>query len=201
MDKQTDRTCSATLKNDAVTRMIREGTRMGELCFPRRGKHRGGSLTGNSADGVAWGGSECMLFAKDGGMTNPHVDVQSVPGGTGKIVHMPAAGIIRKVNHADTQGPAKQAIVVHADDMSRVIETLKRDTGKESTSQYGGRLQTLPEFARVLRGAGIRFVVMNFPARCSYALPAKCAHVFTTIGLVESSAWHPVFGQKITCSA
>lgn len=90
------------------------------------------------------------------------MDVQSVPGGTGKIVHMPAAGIIRKVNHADTQGPAKQAIVVHADDMSRVIQTLKIDTGKESTSQYGGKLQTLPEFARVLRGAEIRFCCDEF---------------------------------------
>lgn len=64
MDKKTDRTCYATLKNDVVTRMIREETRIGELCFPRRGKHRGGSLTGDSADGVAWSGSECMLFAK-----------------------------------------------------------------------------------------------------------------------------------------
>ncbi|CAN0437442.1 unnamed protein product, partial [Hapterophycus canaliculatus] len=150
VDKQTDRTCSATFKNDAVTRMIREEARMGQLCFPRRVEDRGGSLTGNSADDVAWSGSECMLFAKDGGMTNPHVDVQFVPGGTGKIIHMPAAGIKRKVNHADTQAPAKQAIVVHADDMSRVIETLKIDTGKESTSQHGGKLQTLPEFARVL---------------------------------------------------
>lgn len=135
VDKQTDRTCSATLENDAVTKMMREDTRMGELSFPRRGKRRGGELTGSSADGIAWGGSECMLFAKDGGMTNPHVDVQSVPGGTGTILYMPAAGIIRKVNHAAHQGPAKQAIVVHADDIEDVVRTLEIDTEKESTSQ------------------------------------------------------------------
>lgn len=125
VDKSTDKTCYATMKNDAVTKMIREGTRMGELLFPHRGKQPGGRLVGNSADGVAWSGSKCMLFAKDGGMTTPHVDVQAVPGGTGRIFHMPAAGIIRKVNHAYTEGPAKQAIVVHADDMDRVVETLK----------------------------------------------------------------------------
>ncbi|CAN0099118.1 unnamed protein product [Ectocarpus sp. 12 AP-2014] len=201
-NKSTDRTCYATMENDTVTAMIREGTRMGELCFPRRGNHqRCGRLTGNSADGVAWSGSECMLFAKDGGMTNPHVDVQSVPGGTGTIIHMPAAGVIRRVNHADAQGPVKQAIVVHADDMSRVIETLQINTGKESASQYGGPPRTLPEFARVLRNEGIRFVVINFPVRCSYALPARCAHAFVTIGLVESSAWHPVYKQDMKCSA
>ena len=116
---------------------------------------------------------------------------------------MPAAGIIRKVNHAHTEGPAKQAIVVHAGDMDRnaEIETLKIDTAKESTSQYGGKVRTLPEFARALRGAGIRFVVMDIPARCSYALPARCAHVFITIGLVESAAWHPVFSQEVNASA
>ena len=171
---------------------------MGELCFPRRGNHHQcGTLTGSEADGVAWSGSECMLFAKDGGMTNPHVDVQSVPGGTGRIIHMPAAGVIRKVNRGDTRGPAKQAIVVHADDMLTVIETLKINTNKESTSQYGGPSRTLPEFARVLKSNGIRFVVMNFPSECSYALPARCAHVFVTIGLVESSAWHPVYKQDM----
>ncbi|CAN0554191.1 unnamed protein product, partial [Ectocarpus sp. 12 AP-2014] len=39
-NKLTDRTCYATLENDTVTAMIREGTRMGELCFPRRGNHQ-----------------------------------------------------------------------------------------------------------------------------------------------------------------
>ena len=197
VDDKTDKTCYSTMKNDAVTKMIREGTRIGELCFPGRGRHSGGVLTGDSADGVSWSGSECMHFAKDNGMTNPHVDVQSVPGGTGKIYHMPAAGIIRTVNRDDTHVPAKQAIVVHADDMSKVIETLDIDTRKESTSQYGGKPRTLPEFAIVLRDAGIRFVVMDFPWRCSYVLPAKCAHVFITLGLVESAAWHPVFSQDM----
>ena len=115
-----------------------------------------------------------------------------------KLKHMPAAGIIRKVNHAE--GAAKQAIVVHADDMDRVVKTLKINTAKESTSQYGGDVQTLPEFARTLRGAGIRFVVVDFPVRCCYALPARCAHVFVTIGLVESAAWHPVLSQRMNVS-
>ena len=189
----------ATMKHDDTTAMIRDGTTMGQLCFPRRNKkHKGGTFTGEYADGVTWSGSECMLFAKDGGMTKPHIDVQSVPGGkTGDIMHMPAAGVIRRVNHQDTPGPAKQAIVVHPDDMSKVIETLKIDTRKESTAQYGGRLTTLPQFAQKLREAGIRFVAMDFPARCSYALPARCAHVFITLGLVESSAWHPVFKEDM----
>lgn len=112
-------------------------------------------------------------------------------------MHMPAAGVIRKVNRRATKGPAKQAIVVHADDMSSVMKTLQIDTGKESTSQYRGQTRTLLEFARVLKGAGIRFVVVDFPASCSYALPAECAHVFITIGLVESSAWHPVFKKTM----
>ncbi|CBN80317.1 conserved unknown protein [Ectocarpus siliculosus] len=194
-NKRTDKTCYATLENDTVTAMIREGTRMGELCFPRRGNHlQYGTLTGKEADGVAWSGSECMLFAKDGGMTNPHVDVQSVPGGTGRIIHMPAAGVIRRVNYVEENRPAKQAIVVHADDMSRVIETLKINTKKESASQYGGPPRTLPEFARVLKSKGIRFVVMNFPSRCSYALPARPsfmrAHELALRGLLHSNdAW------------
>ncbi|CAN0261029.1 unnamed protein product [Ectocarpus sp. 12 AP-2014] len=199
VDKKTGPNAYATMKNDDTTAMIREGTRMGELCFPRRPRSgsRGGKLTGCRADGVEWSGSECMFFAKDGGMTNPHIDVQSVPGGSGRIMYMPAAGVIRRVNHQDVPGPAKQAIVVHADDMYKVIETLKIDTRKESTGQYGGNLTTLPELARELREAGIRFVAMDFPGRCSYALPAQCAHVFITRGLVESAAWHPVFKEDM----
>ena len=171
---------------------------MGELCFPHRSRGRqGGKLTGCRADGVEWSGSECMLFAKDGGMTNPHIDVQSVPGGSGQIMYMPAAGVVRRVNHQDVPGPAKQAIAVHADDMDTATDTLDIDIRKESTSQYRGTLTTLPQFARKLREAKIRFVVMDFPGRCSYALPAQCAHVFITIGLVESAAWHPVFKQDM----
>lgn len=187
------------MKNDNVTKMIRERTRMGQLCFPLRRGYGGGILTG-SLEGSQWGGSECMLFAKDGGMTNPHIDVQQVPGGTDEIVYMPAAGIIRTVNGADCDRPAKQAIVVHADDMGSVVKTLGIDISKESTRQYSGTIETLPDFARELRAASIRFVVMDFPARCSYALPAKCAHVFVTKGLVESAAWHPVFKQDMKCS-
>lgn len=178
--------------------MLRD-TRMGQLCFPSRHGHRGGTLTGSLA-GSRWGGSECMLFAKDDGMTNPHIDVQSVPGGTGEIIHMPAAGVIRTVNGADSDRPAKQAIVVHADDMDSVVKTLGIDISQESTRQYSGPISTLPGFARALSAAKIRFVVMNFPARCSYALPAKCAHVFVTEGLVESAAWHPVFKQDMKWS-
>ena len=35
---------------------------------------------------------------------------------------------------------------------------------------------------------------------CS-ALPARCAHVFITLGLVESSAWHPVFKEDMKYTA
>lgn len=186
-----DKTYSATLKNDEVTKMIRD-TRIGQLCFPRRGASEGGKLVGVTADGVPFTGSECMLFAKHGGMTNPHVDVQRIPSGkTKELIKMPAAGIVRRVNNYGPDGPAKQAIVVHRGDVDTVIRALDLDLNKESTSQYSGAIKTLPNFAAKLRDAHVRFVVVNLPTRCSYALPARCAHVFITLGLVESMAWHP----------
>lgn len=188
------------MKCDTVIDAIRNTT-AGTFCFPTGKRKGGGKLVGGMADGVQWSGSNCMLFAKEGGMTKMHVDVQSVPGGnTGAVLEMPAVGVVRSVIHKQYQKSpvAKQAIVVHADDMQKVIDELGVNTGQESTCQYRGKLETLPEFARELREKQIRFVVVDFSYRCSYLLPAKCAHVFITNGLVESAAWHPNFKQDMS---
>lgn len=183
--------CSrTTMENDVATKLI-SNTRMGEMCYPKRGCAPGGFLIGKEKDGVTFTGSQCMLFLKNCGMTTPHVDVQSVPGGSGEVFDMPAAGTIRAVNTMGYGKTAKRAIVVHADCREDVIKELVIDTGLESTSQYLGKDRTLEEFARALKRAGIKFVVIDFPWLCSYMLPSSCAHVFVTFGLVESGAWHP----------
>lgn len=162
---------------------------MAELCFPQRGGkwgRKGGSETISiTRGGKTWGGSEVTSWAMpDGSVTLPHIDGLDV---LGEQMFLSAAGTMRAVRR-DHLGPAKRAIVICSGDKDKVVAELGLDLEKNSPSQYSGTID-LEGLARILREAGIRFVVMEFPSDCSYILPSSCAHMFVTMGLIESSTW------------
>lgn len=76
-------------------------------------------------------------------------------------------------------------------DKERVIQALRLNTTKTATCQYSGTIASLEGLVPVLKAHGIRFVVMEFPSSCSYIIPSGCAHMFVTLGLIETCAWHP----------
>lgn len=184
--------CAAytSLKSEKAIEPVRN-TRMGELCISARGGRRGGSETGIVTSGsVDWRGSEFVTFVQPkGGITNCHLDLQAVTDGD-ELLYMPAAGTIQAINATHT-GPVKRAIVICASDRENVIKMLELDLDNQATRQYKGGVKDLPGIAAILKANYIRFVVMEFPARCSYAIPLGCAHAFLSLGVVESSVWHP----------
>lgn len=177
-----------SVKAPDAAEVIRRTT-MGGICFPGRSGKDGGVQTESSISGIPFRGSEIMLFAMDGGGAKVHFDVQGVVGGC-SAMYMPAAGMMLAVNR-DHKGPAERAIVMSAKDKATVISTLKLDLRQEFAGQYKGS-EDLEGMAAKLKYRGIHFVVMEFPSDYSYAIPAGCAHFSATLGLVESSAWHPV---------
>ncbi|CAN0216779.1 unnamed protein product, partial [Ectocarpus fasciculatus] len=189
-DMPVDAVSYDSIKCREASELVRNTT-MGGLCHSERKDARGGTLTGEMrVDGKAWSGSEVTAFAMTScAVTNPHSDGQMVHG---KFFLLPAAGTMRSVNRRDV-GPAKRAVVTCAHDMDKVVHVLKLDIRKTSSTQYKGPIVTLEGLARQLTEHGIRFVVINYPEHCSYAIPEKCGHMFVTERLVESCAWHPVF--------
>ncbi|CAN0232663.1 unnamed protein product [Ectocarpus sp. 6 AP-2014] len=188
-DDKVDALSFNTIECVGASDLVRN-TRMGGLCHPDRPPTRGGVLTGTtSVRGKSWSGSEVTAFAmRTGGVTHSHVDAQMVHG---EHLYLPAAGTMRSVNRRGS-GPAKRAILMCAHDMDRVVDLLGLDVNKPSSSQYTGAIVDLEGLATRLRVNGIRFVVVDFPECCSYAIPARCAHMFVTLRLVESCAWHPI---------
>ena len=103
----------------------------------------------------------------------------------------------------DHVGPAKRAIVVCAGDKDKVLSTFGLDLQKLPSFQYTGKKVDLEGLARILRAAKIRFVVMEFLSECSYIIPSGCAHMFVTLGLIESSTWFTslvVDGPEAVCA-
>ncbi|CAM9479955.1 unnamed protein product [Ectocarpus sp. 13 AM-2016] len=188
-DEKVDAQSFNTIKCSGASDLVRN-TRMGGLCHPHRPRTRGGVLTGTkSVRGKSWSGSEVTAFAKRrGGVTHSHVDAQMVHG---ESFILPAAGIMRSVNRRGS-GPSKRAILMCAHDMERVVDLLALDVSKPYSSQYTGEIVDLEGLATRLRANGIRFILVDFPECCSYAIPARCAHMFVTLRLVESCAWHPI---------
>lgn len=189
-DDMVDSTSYNSIKCREASELVRN-TRMGGLCHSKRQDARGGTLTGEmNVDGKAWSGSEVTAFAMTSrGVTKPHFDGQMVHG---EFFLLPAAGTMRSVNRRD-KGSAKRAVVTCAHDMDKVVSELKLGITKTASTQYNGGIENLESLASLLTEKGIRFVVINFPEHCSYAIPEKCGRMFVTERLVESSAWHPVF--------
>lgn len=184
-DVKVDEVSYSSLESKTAIKMVRS-TRMGGWCYPRRRGAEPGSQTQKRPG--TWGGSEFTSFAVNRGyITNTHVDVFEADG---ERVYPPSVGILTAVNRNHV-GPAKRAIVVCADDREAVVEALRLDLSERTFRQYSGPMKTLEGLASVLREKGLRFVVMEFPAGCSYILPAGCAHMFVTLGLIESVVWHP----------
>lgn len=164
-------------------------TRMAEMCFPQRGGKwgaKGGSETlPITIGGEAWCGSEVTSWAmSEGAVTNPHIDTHVV---RGERIFLPAAATMRAVRR-DHIGPGKRAIVVCAGDKDKVVTMLGLDLEKLAHCQYSGEVN-LEGLAEILREAKVRFVLMEFPPECSYIIPSGCAHMFLTMGLIESSTW------------
>lgn len=164
-------------------------TRMGSLCNPTRGHLKGGSETVSATIGTkSWGGSEFTSFLMAAGtVTNTHIDMYVAHD---REFEVPAAGTMWSVDR-DHVGPAKRAIVMCSHDKERVIQALRLNTTKTATCQYSGTIVSLEGLVPVLKARGIRFVVMEFPSSCSYIIPSGCAHMFVTLGLTETCAWHP----------
>jgi len=180
-----DQVSYSTLKSSAAIQIVRS-TRMGGLCYPRRSGVSPGSQTQTKRG--SWGGSEFTSFAVNSGyVTNTHVDLFEVDG---KTVLPPSVGMLHAVNQNHV-GPAKRAIVVCDLDREAVVEALRLDLSQRTFRQYTGPIKTLEDLASVLRERDLRFVVMDFPAGCSYILPGGCAHMFVTMGLIENIVWHP----------
>lgn len=182
-----------TIQCTVATGIVRK-TRMGTLCYPDRADTAGTDNTGGkltkpvAVGGVLWAGSEVTAFAmRRGGVTQIHVDSLVI---NGETLLLPAAGAIRSVNRGD-RGPAKRAIVICAHDMDRVVRLFKLDVRKPPAVQYRGSVPDLRRLAAELKANSIRFVVIDFPEACSYAIPGKCAHMFVTLRLAETCAWHP----------
>lgn len=178
-----------TMRCDAATADVRR-TRMGQLTFSDRPGVERGSLTETMVvNGRTWAGSEYTAFAMTRGtVTGTHVDGQMV---NGEHVLLPAAGVLQSVNRGP-HGNAKTAVVVCAPDMDRVVEVLGLVITNPSATQYTGAKLGIGGLIEILNKNGIRFSVVGFPQRCSYAIPRGCAHLFVTDDeLVETVAWHP----------
>jgi len=171
---------------------ILQRTRMMEMCSSSgKGRWSGRSGEQNSTiviDKERWGGSEVTLWAMSKGIiTLPHFDTHTVAGTT---FFAAAVGTMRPVRR-DHIGPAKRGILVCAQDRLKVARMLKLDLHEMPQDQYRLGKLDLQGFAKILTEHKIKFVVMDFPPNCSYILPAGCAHMFETYGLVESSGWLP----------
>lgn len=189
-DDKEDKECAYTMKSPVSLQLVRQ-TRMGQLCYPDRGGGgKGGSLTKvRRMKGYgAWGGSNVTGFAmRPGARTPPHVDQQVV---FKDMEILPAAGIMTPVRR-DEAGPAKRAILVCAHDKEQVVTLLGLKVSEPSATQYTGNTLHLEDLAELLQERGILFVVANFPAACSYAIPCNSVHAFITLRLTETCAWHP----------
>jgi len=183
-----DKTTYETIKCAAGLDLVRN-TRMFALCGPARRSIPGGLLTRaiRTTGEEKWEGSRTTFFAmNEGGVTLPHADTQMVHG---VDLLLPAAGTMRSVLRRE-DGPAKRALIVCSHDLENVQRVLDLRLKEKSASQYKGGLRTLEEFASELRKEGIRFCIVDYPADCSYFIPAGCAHAFVTCRLVESAVWH-----------
>ena len=191
-DEGVDRCSFSTIQCDLATELVRQ-TRIGQLMYSSRRGVDGGILTAPiTVNGKDWGGSEYTVFAKRGGsVTNTHVDGQMV---NGTHVLLPAAGIMQSVNRGEA-GHAKQAVIMSAEDRDAVIKRLELKVCNPSATQYEGRTLDVKGLVDILKTAGIKFVVCDFPRRCSYVIPQGCPHFFHTYHLVESIAWHPSLAQ------
>lgn len=177
-----------TVESKEARDLVQE-TSMGFLCFPKRRGSNGGSETVLQKNGSeSFGGSSVGTFLmSEGCVTDTHIDQYDV---NGNEIDVPAAATLWSVERTPP-GPVKRAIVVCSADRDDVIRVLSLDIRKNATCQYAGPIECLEELGAKLKEHKIRFVVVDFPPDCSYIIPPGCAHMFVTLGLVESSVWHP----------
>ncbi|CAN0479499.1 unnamed protein product, partial [Hapterophycus canaliculatus] len=121
-----------------------------------------------------------------GAVTSTHIDMHVAHD---REFDVPAAGTMWSVNR-DHVGPAERAVVMCSHDKERVIQALRLNK-HEHNCMLPGTVASLEGLVPVLKAHGMRFVVMEFPPSCSYIIPSGCAHMFVTLGLKETCAWHP----------
>lgn len=66
-----------------------------------------------------------------------------------------------------------------------MVLLLGLDINQSPASQYRGKIGDLEDLATELKANRVRFVVVDYPAYSSYAIPRNCAHMFVTLRLVE----------------
>lgn len=109
VDRRVDGNTYDSIATQKAADLVR-ATRMGSLCYPARGRLKGGSETvSTTIGGKSWGGSEFTSFLMDAGtVTSTHIDMYVAHD---REFDVPAAGTMWSVNR-DHVGPAKRAIVV-----------------------------------------------------------------------------------------
>ncbi|CAM9708097.1 unnamed protein product [Ectocarpus sp. 6 AP-2014] len=166
-------------------------TRLGEVCFPHRGgvwDAKGGVQTSSTViNGSRWCGTEVTSWASPSGwLTQLHVDKHQVAG----KIYLPVSVCTVRPVRRDHIGPAKRAIIISPGDMDVVVRVFGLRLEEIPADQCRVKLD-LEGLAKVLREHKCKFTVIEFPPDCSYMIPAGAAHMFETLGLIESSGWLP----------
>lgn len=166
-------------------------TRIGEICFPQRGgvwdTKGGAEISGTMINGSRWWGTEVTSWASSSGwLTQLHVDKHQV---ADRLYFPVSVGTVRPVRR-DHIGPVKRAIIISPGDMDLVVRVFGLRLEKIPADQCPVKLD-LDGLAIVLREHKCRFTMIELPPDCSYMMPPGAAHMFETLGLIESSGWLP----------
>lgn len=183
-DEKVDEHTYKSIRSEVGLGLVKR-TRLGQLCISGVGVKSGSEVTKNGS-----GGTSVMSFAiKSDVHTPPHIDTETVKD---EVTDAVACALMMPVERSWDNVSSKRAVIVSRHDKSNVVRLLGLDLAQVPIAQYkSSDIRVLADLTKILDDGDVGYVVVDFPARCSYVIPDGCMHMFCTMGLTETTSWFP----------